>query len=159
MSITNYNNQHLTDEEYTKIQEALTSMKQICEKYLKNLSPEERKKYGRVNEQNKLLVNKTYDYHKNQPELQAPEVNWEEFEKDYDSRQRLEAIVAVLERLNIGLYNAKIMHDNDNYQAALTDYSFASYKAGTLDPNFEKKYKDLKQFFTKNRDKDSSKEV
>ncbi len=156
MSLSNYNNQHLTEEEYTRLQEALATVKQITEKYLVNLSPEERQKYGRVNEQNKLFINKTYDYHKTQPELRAPEIDWEEFDRDYTSRHRLEAVIALLERLAIGLTNAKIMHDNDNYQAALTDYSYASYKAGTVDANFEKKYKDLKQFFSKTKSKNNS---
>ena len=158
MSFANYNSQHFTEEEFARIQEALNTLKQVCEKYLVNLSADERQKYGRVNEQNKLLVNKVYDYHKHQAELQAPEVNWEEFDKDYISRQRLESITNLLERISIGLYNAKIMHDHDNYQAALTDYAYASYKAGTLDPNFEKKYKDLKQFFTKGKTKNTNKD-
>lgn len=153
MSVDNFNNRHMTDDDFNQLQDALNTAKQVAEKYLVNLSAEERQKYGRVNEQNKLLINKIYDYQKTQPELRAPEVDWAEFERDYTSRGRLESVITQLERLSIGLYNAKIMHDKDNYQAALTDYSYAGYKAGTQDPNFEKKVKDIKQFFTKGKTK------
>lgn len=47
-----------------------------------------------------------------------------------------------------GLGNAKILHDWDNYQAALTDYNFAKYKANTQTAGYETKVNELAQFFT-----------
>ena len=48
------------------------------------------------------------------------------------------------------LKNAKILHDYDNYQAALTDYAYTSFMAGTATPGYETKMNDIKQFFGKN---------
>ena len=51
--------------------------------------------------------------------------------------------------LSTKLKNAKILHDYDNYQAALTDYAYTNYKAGTASPGFETKLNETKQFFGK----------
>lgn len=54
------------------------------------LTEEERSRYGSINEQNKLLVNKTLDLRQNDPDLSSPDVNWDEFEKDFETRAFLE---------------------------------------------------------------------
>lgn len=50
------------------------------------LTEDERRRYGSINEQNKLIVNKARDYRQSQPNLSSPDVNWDEFEDDYQSR-------------------------------------------------------------------------
>ena len=47
-----------------------------------------------------------------------------------------------------GLNNAKILHDWDNYQASLTDYDYAKYKASTQAVGYQTKVSELAQFFT-----------
>ena len=116
-----------------------------------NLTAAQRQKYGSINEQNKLFVNKVYDYYKNQPDLRNQDVDWMEFEKDYKSRQALEGMIAQVEDILRILINAKILHDYDNYQAALQDYSYTVDKAGAglSSAGFETKMNDLKQFFNR----------
>lgn len=149
MAITNLNNVHLKETEVTTAKNALTDLETALETIKINLSAEDRQKYGSINEQNKLLVNKVRDYNNNEKTLSSPDVNWEEFEADFTSRQNYEGIIARLESLTNSLKNAKILHDYDNYQAALVDYDFTSYKAGTASPGFETKRTELKQFFTR----------
>ena len=149
MPITNLNNQHLTAAQLTAAQDALTQLETALTVITVNLTADDRRKYGSVNEQHKLFVNKVNDYNNSQPELSSPEVDWGEFAADYVSRQSYEAIIARLESLAIRLTNAKLLHDYDNYQAALTDYAYTSYKAGSSAAGFENKYDELKQFFTK----------
>ncbi|MBF4473791.1 hypothetical protein IRZ80_20605, partial [Flavobacterium sp. HJJ] len=48
-----------------------------------------------------------------------------------------------------GLSNNKILHDFDNYQAALTDYDYSKYKASTKAPGFENKINEIAQFFNR----------
>ena len=86
---------------------------------------------------------------KSQPALSSSDVDWEEFENDYSSRKNLEAFITRLDSLSTKLKNAKILHDYDNYQAALTDYAYTNYKAGTASPGFETKLNETKQFFGK----------
>ena len=147
MPITNLNNKHLSTEQLTAVQDALTTLENALIEINFNLTPEDRQKYGSINELNKLVVNKVNDYYTNQPQLASSEVDWEEFKKDYSSRTNLEAIIARLDNMSTKIKNAKILHDYDNYQAALTDYAYTTYKAGTASPGYETKQNDLKQFF------------
>jgi hypothetical protein len=149
MSLTNLDNVHLTPAQLTAAQTALTDLETALAVIDVNLTPEDRRKYGSINEQNKLFVNKVNDYNNSQPALSSPEVDWNEFAADYVSRTTYEALIARLDSLIKRLDNAKILHDYDNYQAGLTDYAYTSYKAGSAASGFENKYNELKQFFTR----------
>ncbi|WP_411811224.1 hypothetical protein ACLB9Y_14535 [Chryseobacterium scophthalmum] len=134
----------------TAAQDAIAALETALAEITINLSPEDRRRYGSINEQNKLFVNKVYDYNQNQSNLSSPEVDWDEFNKDHSSRNNMEGMISRLESLITRLNNAKTLHDYDNYQSALVDYSYTTYKAGTASLGFENKYIDLKQFFVKN---------
>lgn len=150
MGLTNLNSTHLSSAKITAAQDAIVVLETALAEITINLSPEDRKRYGSINEQNKLFVNKVYDYNQSQPNLSSPEVDWEEFNRDHSSRRNMEAMISRLESLITRMTNAKILHDYDNYQASLVDYAFTAYKTGSSAPGFEDKYKDLKQFFVKN---------
>ena len=149
MPITNLNNTHLTTAQATTATTALAALETALAVVNINLSAEDRQRYGSINEQNKLLVNKTMDYHNSQPALQTPHVNWEEFANDYASRNNMENMIARLESLTTRLKNAKILHDYDNYQAALADYAYTNFMAGTGTTGYETKMNDMKQFFSR----------
>ncbi len=140
---------HLTEEQIKAATTALTTLETALAKKVVNLSSEERRKYGSISEQNKLFVNKVNDYAAGQTNLRSPDVDWAEFTKDFHSRTVLEGIIARLENLITGLNNAKTLHDYDNYQAALDDYAYTSYKVGTAATGYEDKHKSLKQFFSR----------
>ena len=149
MAITNLNNTHLTAAQVTAATAAITALENELAVVNVNLSAEERRRYGSINEQNKLLVNKTMDYHNTQPTHESPHVDWVEFSKDFSSRNNLEGMIARLDSLTIRLKNAKILHDYDNYQAALADYAYTNFMAGTQTPGYENKMNELKQFFNR----------
>lgn len=149
MGLTNLNSTHLSSAKITAAQDAISALETALAEITFNLSPDDRKQYGSINEKNKLFVNKVHDYNSSQPNLSSPEVDWEEFNKDHSSRRSMEAMISRLESLITRMTNAKILHDYDNYQAGLVDYSFTAYKAGSSAPGFEDKYNDLKQFFVK----------
>ncbi len=151
MGLSNLNNKHLSEEQVTAVKQALTDLEAALALLDINLTPEDRNKYGRVNEQNKLFINKVYDFAKNQPDLRSFEVDYEEFFADYQSREFLEMLIARLNSLATRAMNAKILHDYDNYQDALHDYAYTSFRAGSNSVGFEEKYRELKQFFTKSR--------
>lgn len=116
-----------------------------------NLTPEDRNKYGRVNEQNKLFINKVNDYATQQESLRTPDVDWVEFAKDFKSRSVLENIISRLNNLATRATNSKTLHDFDNYQDALSDYAYTQYRAGSKAVGFEEKYGDLKRFFARTK--------
>jgi hypothetical protein len=122
------------------LEKALTDKK-------RNLSPEERKRYGSINEANKLLVNKVYDYCKAQPDFCSPDVDWPEFEADFQDRSIVETRITRLRSLIEIMENIKILHDYDNFQNALVDYAYTQYKKDTTAGGFVSKYNELRQFF------------
>jgi len=156
MGLKNLNSTHLSSTKITAAQDAIASLESALAEITINLSAADRKKYGSINEQNKLFVNKVHDYHQSQPNLSAPEVDWAEFERDYTSRNHMEGMISRLESIITRLNNAKTLHDFDNYQSALDDYSYTAYKAGTSAVGFENKFRELKQFFVKSTSPDSS---
>jgi hypothetical protein len=149
MAITNLNNTHLTTAQVTAATTALAALETELAIININLSAEDRQRYGSINEQNKLLVNKTMDYHNIQPALETPHIDWAEFANDYTSRINMEGMIARLESLTTRLKNAKVLHDYDNYQAALADYAYTNFMAGTATPGYETKMNEMKQFFSR----------
>lgn len=149
MALVNMNSNHFTDDEKNNILTTLTAVETALARGLVNLAPEERQKFGSINEQNKLIVNKVKEFYDNQPALGSPDVDWVEFNKDYNSRKFIEDVLLRLESLSKGLESAKILHDYDNYQAALTEYGYAQYKKGSGAVGYDAKIDALKQFFTR----------
>ena len=149
MPFTNFDSRHFSAAEKTTINNAVTTLETALMPKLANLSPEERQQYGSVNEQNKLIINKVKDFRDAQPTLSSPDIDWTEFANDFDTRAFLQASIQRLQSLIDGLGNAKILHDWDNYQASLTDYDFAKYKASTNAVGYQTKVAELAQFFNR----------
>ena len=148
MSFTNFDSRHFDDAEKLAANTALASLELAFSEKLANLSATERQQYGSVNEQNKLVINKVKGFNESQPALSSPDIDWREFKNDFDTREYLQASIQRLQSLIDGLTNAKILHDFDNYQASLTDYDFAKYKASTNATGFQTKVAELAQFFS-----------
>lgn len=155
MPINNLNNAHLTETQISEIRDAMSTLEAAFSTLDVTLTPQERQTYGSVNEQNKLLVNKVRDFRRESPNLTVPDIDWDEFEKDYNSRVLMEGLIARLGAMQERLKNAKILHDYDNYQAALEDYAYTNYKAGSRAPGYETKMSELKQFFTRRKGGDN----
>lgn len=155
MALTNLNNNHLTVANVTAAKTALTQLETALASINVNLTSEDRQKYGSINEQNKLFVNKVYDYNQNQSNLSTAQVAWAEFNNDYSSRLNMENLISRLESLTTKLKNAKTLHDYDNFQAALVDYAYTNFMAGTGAAGYETKQSELKQFFSKTTNKNT----
>lgn len=149
MPFENLNSNHYLAAEKTAVNTNLAALEASLMPKVRNLSADERKKYGSINEANKLIVNKAKDYRASQPALSSPDVDWVEFQSDFDSRDFLQATILRLQNMIDGLSNNKILHDFDNYQAALTDYDYSKYKASTKVAGFENKVNEMGQFFNR----------
>ncbi|WP_461789125.1 hypothetical protein [Pedobacter sp.] len=152
MALSNLNNTHLSAAEETAAKTALSQLETVLTAVSINVKASDRQKYGRINEQNKLFVNKVFDFHNSQPDLQTSQVEWDEFDRDYNSRLLMENLILRLEALVTKLKGAKILHDYDNYNAALMDYGYTNYMAGAGGERYENKLKELKQFFQRKAD-------
>ena len=147
MPINNLNNVHLNEAKKAAIIEKLTALENELADLVANLTAEERQLYGSVNEQHKLFINKDWDYRQNSPQLSTSDVDWDEFSNDKDSRAFYEGIMDRVASLSLRIQNTKILHDYDNYQAALDDYAYTNYISGSNLPGYETKRNELKQFF------------
>jgi hypothetical protein len=147
MPLQNLGKLHLTAAQITTVDTALASVLGVLQTVSPNFDETDRLKYGSVNELNKLLVNKANDFHKNQPALQSPDVDWAEFDADYADRSFADTRLNTANSIIRLLIDFKIAHDFDNYQDALTDYQYAQYKANTNTPGYAEKVSEMKQFF------------
>jgi hypothetical protein len=147
MALYNLGRLHLTAAQKTAIDAALTTIETNLLAVTQNLSEEERQKYGSVNETNKLFLNKEREYFITQASLASPDVDWVEFEADFQDRTFADTRLDRIATLTRMLSDFKIVHDFDNYKDALTDYNYSKYKAGTKTPGYTEKVDELKQFF------------
>jgi hypothetical protein len=114
-----------------------------------NLTPDERQKYGSINEQNKLLVSKVNDVHNSHPQFDSSKVDWAEFTADFAIRSILEKLISRLQSITEQLDDTKILHDNDNYQQSLNQYSYISFLADQNEPGITTIKEDIAQFFNR----------
>lgn len=135
----------------TAISDLITDLETKIEGKTGILDAAERLRYGSVNEQNKLVVNKAWEYRQNQPGMSAPGIDWTEFESDYETRAFLENCINRLTAVVHDLESTKIMHDYDNFQDALNDYGYSQYQDGAGEPGYAAKVAEFKQFFKKTK--------
>lgn len=140
----------LTAGDIDSINKALDNIQAIITGKMVNLTPDERQKYGSINEQHKLLVNKVNDVHASHPQFDSAKVDWAEFSADFAIRSALEKFISRLQSLSEQFDDTKILHDNDNYQQALDQYSYISYLADQNEPGITTVKEDIAQFFPRN---------
>jgi len=139
---------HFTPAEMAQVDNLLMQLENLLALKCRNLTPDERTNLGSVNEQNKLLINKSRDYRQTQPHMSSPDVNWSEFELDYQDRYFLETRGLRVDTIKEMMDDTKILHDHDNYQNALLDHRYTRYKAETeAGGGYTTKYNEMKQFF------------
>ncbi len=136
-----------TEAEINTIKDLISQLETAFAGKFVALTDEERVLYGSVNEQNKLFVNKVRDYHQNLPAMSSPDVDWEAFESDYNSRNFLEGQLNRLASLVYRMQSTKILHDYDNYQDSRRDYAYSKYKKDAGESEYTEKVAQLKQFF------------
>lgn len=148
MPFQNIITEHLTPAERDQVFDHINQLEALLQPYLKNLSPEQNKSLGRISERNKLFVEKVRDYHKSQPNLSSPDVDWAEYTADMQSRETYELAAARLTSLAKTLTETRRLHDYDVYKNASIDYQYAKYKDCTQQgAGYDSKVENLKQFF------------
>lgn len=140
---------HFTAAEQADFDSIMTQLEILLQPKLRNLSPEENRQYGVIDEQNKLIVNKVKDYRNTQPALSSPDVDWLEFAADNTDSYLLESGSLRINGLAKAMTETRRLHDYDNYQNSLLDYKYTKYKSETQPgTGYDTKAEELKQFFT-----------
>lgn len=148
MPIDNLAKNHFTDAEKQSIHNDLDHIMEKLQTLSQNLTAAERRRYGKVGEKNKLLINKVRDFQQSQPDRGSPEVDWEEFERDYQDRVQAEGMLMKVKSIEDALMSLKILRDYDNYTDSLRDYQYAQYKNRFADEyGYATKIDEIKAFF------------
>jgi hypothetical protein len=151
MALNNLIQNKLTDADKTQVDTLLAQLEALLAPKLAGLTPEDRQKYGAINEQNKLFVNKIGDFVDNQPLHNPTEIDWVEFKEDFVARKFLETRANRLTALAYQMNSTKMLHDYDNYQDSLAYYEYINYRASRNVPGASEIYNELKQFFSKTK--------
>jgi len=150
MPIENLAKNHFTPTEKQQLDDAIATILNIVSARTYNLTPKERSKYGKIGDQKRLFIDKVRDLQKSQTDLSSPDVDWEEFEADYQTRQYAAQKLRQLESVATLLLSIRILHDHDNLKDALRDYSYSCYKNNYGNQTgYENKIDLLKGFFPK----------
>ena len=112
-----------------------------------NLTPEQRQQYGRIAEQNKLLVNKAKEYMEQYPSYVPNFVDKTEFDRDFTTRQQIESRMNQLAGLAEQLSDTKTLLDHDNYHNAITFYRNIKFLSQENVAGTTTLYEGMKQFF------------
>lgn len=138
---------HFTPEERAAVNDYLKGIRTIVNAKSQNLTEEERIKYGSLGNHYKGFINKSADYHGNQPQLDSPDVDWVEFEADHVDHVFLDNLELALLELQATTKDTRITHAYDLWKAALTDKDYTDYKNKTGATGYEVKAREYKEFF------------
>lgn len=147
MALENLISVTFTEAELTQMDEALALLEAVLKSKTINLTPEQRKQYGSIAEQNKLFVNKAKGYMEQYPQYVPPFLDKAEYDRDYEARQQLETRMQRLASITEQLSDTKTLLDFDNYHNSITFYRNIRYLSGENVAGTTVVYKDMKQFF------------
>ncbi|WP_024771871.1 MULTISPECIES: hypothetical protein [Aquimarina] len=150
MALENLISVTFTEDELNKLTQGIDTIKEVLLGKTVNLTPEQRTQYGRIANQNKLIVDKAKNYMEQHPTWIPNFLDKEEFDRDYTTRKQIESHVQKLEYLAQQLIDTKTLLDHDNYSNALSFYRMMRYLAGENEPGAKPVYEDMKVLFKRN---------
>ncbi|AXG69087.1 hypothetical protein KORDIASMS9_01306 [Kordia sp. SMS9] len=159
MALENLISIEFTQEELTNLDGHLEGIKQILNGKTVNLTPEQRRQYGSIGNQNKLIVDKAKNYMEQHPNWIPSFLDKVEFDKDYAARQQMEQRTQLLQNLTQQLLDTKTLLDHDNYTNSLSFYRMMRYLAGENEAGAKTVYEDMKVLFSKSARTDSTEET
>jgi len=149
MALENLISIEFTQEELTNLDAHLDGINQILNGKTVNLTPEQRRQYGSIGNQNKLIVDKAKNYMEQYPDWIPSFLDKTEFDRDYAARQQMEQRTQRLQNLTQQLLDTKTLLDHDNYTNSLSFYRMMRYLAGENEAGAKTVYEDMKVLFSK----------
>ncbi len=140
-----------SDHELQQLSFGINTINEVLTGKTVTLSPEQRKQYGRIANQNKQIVDCAKKHMEKRPKWIPNFLDKEEFDRDYHTRKQIDSEVEKLKQLTQQLIDTKMLLDYDNYSNALSFYRMVRYLAGENEPNAEEVYQEMKILFGKNK--------
>ena len=149
MALENLISITFSDKELLQLSHGINTIKEVLDGKTINLTADQRVQYGRIANQNKLIVDKAKSYMEQHPEWIPRFLDKEEFDRDYATRKQIETYVQMMENLSQQLIDTKTLLDHDNYSNALSFYRMMRFLAGENEPGAKSVYQDMKKLFSK----------
>ncbi len=149
MALENLISINFEEKELKGLDQHMAGIKAILNGKTVNLTPDQRQQYGRIANQNKLIVDKAKNYMEQHPDWIPRFLDKEEFDRDYKARKQVEDRMQMLENLAQQLIDTKTLLDHDNYTNSLSFYRMVRYLAGENEPGAKTVYEDMKVLFNK----------
>ncbi|WP_281987631.1 hypothetical protein [Aquimarina aggregata] len=149
MALENLISVTFTQDELNQLTQGIRIIREVLSGKTINLTAEQRSQYGRIANQNKLIVDKAKNYMEQYPDWIPRFLDKEEFDRDYTSRQQIESHVQQLENLSQQLVDTKTLLDHDNYTNSLSFYRMMRFLAKENEPGAKTVYNDMKVLFNK----------
>lgn len=147
---------HFSASELAQIEGLLQQLLSIVANRTEAMTPDDRRRYGSINEQNKLFVDKVMAYKTSHPALLTPGLDWAKFEAEHEQRKFIGEVLAVIATVIYELQSTKIALDNNNYGLALIDYAFTDVLNLQGAVGITQKIADLAQFFPRSKAEDKT---
>ncbi|WKS95411.1 hypothetical protein [Riemerella columbina] len=147
MAIDNLISVEFSAQELQTIDEAINTIFNVIRPKAINLSPDERRQYGRIADKNKVLVDKCKFYMEQEPSTVPPTIDKAEFDMDYSARTQLESPLKKLNRVIEMMTDTKTLLDYDNYTASISYYRYIKFLASQNEAGTTSIYKDLSSYY------------
>lgn len=153
MPLENLVSVSFTQEELNQLDGAIQEIEKVLKGKTINLSPSERKQYGRIAEQNKLFVNKGKELMDTYPQHIPSFLDRDNFNQDYLARTQIEGRLIRLQGIAEQMSDTKILLDHDNYNNTLSFYQHLKYLSSQNIAGIKTLYEQMRQFFKGGRKK------
>jgi hypothetical protein len=147
MSLENLISVNFTEEEKTRITDALATLEEAFSGKTVNLTPEERQRYGKLGNRTENFLEKVKGYMETKPEITPFYLDKDEFKNDYDARQFLKGVRNRLNSLTEGADDTYLLLGTDQYNFSLAYYRNVKIVAASNVPGTSSIYQDLSAQF------------
>ncbi len=130
-------------------EQKLTDVETVLHGKVPELTAEQRRNLGSVDEQNKLLISKVISGLDSHPHIQPTGIDWVAFQQEALLREQLEVQISRTKSILYKLESAKILHDHSNMQDSLGYYRFLDYLNTTKQTDVTVLHNDFKTHFKK----------
>jgi hypothetical protein len=136
-----------TEEEIKLLNQHFDGIEQIIQGKVVNLSPEERKQYGSINDRTENWVYKVKGYMAQKPELVPFYLNVSEFNNDYEARNAIKPILNRIASIHESFDDTAKLLSHDIYNTSIAYYRSIKMIAQQNVPGTTTIYEDLKKQF------------
>jgi hypothetical protein len=147
MALENLISIAFSKEETDKINKSIEDINDVLANKVINLTPDERKQYGRINNRTEAWIDKINTYMEQNPKLVPFYLDKNEFDKDREARKEFLDILKKINSLQEGMEDTGMLLSTDIYHAALAFYHNVRIASNQNVAGVTTIYKDLAERF------------